>query len=164
MRQKIEDEQNNGRNLSPGTTFTPRRLQRWDGKKRWRWSYSISKWERANIGFCYILMEVIYPCFQLAHTTLIYVFTLIWSDPTNIYVRCWPWHQLSSLEWESQILTQGSQPNVISHVSLSVSVSTLSPLRWLMRSTATNLLACWAMTLETSNVRIKQNFNCVFTP
>ena len=28
MRQKIEDEQNNGKNFPPGTTFTSRRLQR----------------------------------------------------------------------------------------------------------------------------------------
>ena len=63
----------------------------------------LDKWNSENEWLCYILMEDRISIFQFAHSTLIYVFTLIWSDRTSIYVLVWPWHHLPWVSFDNQI-------------------------------------------------------------
>ena len=74
----------------------------WDGNN----SQLVLVWLKTNSQnewFCYILMEDRISIFQFAHSTLIYVFTLIWSDRTCIYVLGWPWHHLPWVSFDNQI-------------------------------------------------------------
>lgn len=104
---KLKMNKTTGRIFPRGPLLDRGDCKGWGGNKsRLLLLVKLDKWNSENEWFCYILMEDRISIFQFAHSTLIYVFTLIWSDLTSIYVLGWPWHHLPWVSFDNQIIAR----------------------------------------------------------